>query len=168
LPLEKLKVCVHSFQGDQEAQMLAQIKILPEGDMKTALLESYIKAVKLEQKGKSVDIARKQPLFLDASYEKNTKTYIKHNREPKLQNIYVVDLAKEVSKMKMEIAALGRDLEHLQLEVDSGYPIDSWARQEIEIIKERIESLPPPLEDESFDNIVQEKTTVELQGLGGM
>jgi hypothetical protein len=38
--------------GDQEAQMLAQIKGLPEGDMKNSLLETFIKTVKAEQKGK--------------------------------------------------------------------------------------------------------------------
>jgi hypothetical protein len=69
LPLEKLKVCMHSYKGDGEAQMLAQIKSLPEGDMKTALLETYIKTIKAEQKGQTSDTTKKQPLFLDASYE---------------------------------------------------------------------------------------------------
>jgi hypothetical protein len=31
--------------GDQDAQMLAQIKSLPEGDMKKSLLESFLKTM---------------------------------------------------------------------------------------------------------------------------
>jgi hypothetical protein len=38
--------------GDNEAQMLAQIKGLSDSDMKSSLLDAYIKAVKIEQKGK--------------------------------------------------------------------------------------------------------------------
>jgi hypothetical protein len=83
--------------GDQEGQMLAQIKSLPEGDMKNSLLETFIKTIKAEQKGKGCELPKRQPLFLDASFDKNTKTYIKHNREPKLQDISVTDLAKNQS-----------------------------------------------------------------------
>lgn len=53
--------------GDQEAQMIAQIKELPKGDMKNASLETFIKTVKTEQKGKSYELPKRQPLFLDAS-----------------------------------------------------------------------------------------------------
>jgi hypothetical protein len=53
-PVEKLKVCMYKNTGDHEAQMLAQIKSLPDGEMKSSLLEAYIKAVKTEQKGKVV------------------------------------------------------------------------------------------------------------------
>jgi hypothetical protein len=45
--------------GDQEAQMLAQIKSLPEGDMKNSLLETFIKTVKAEQKNKHSEITKK-------------------------------------------------------------------------------------------------------------
>jgi hypothetical protein len=44
--------------GDQEAQMIAQIKGLPEGDMKNALLEAFIKTVKTEQKGKGYELPK--------------------------------------------------------------------------------------------------------------
>jgi hypothetical protein len=43
---QKIKVCMFSTIGDQEAQMLAQIKALPEGDMKNSLLETFLKTVK--------------------------------------------------------------------------------------------------------------------------
>jgi predicted RNase H-like nuclease (RuvC/YqgF family) len=70
-----------------------------------------------------------------------------------LQNVSVSDLAKEISSLKAEIASLRRDLNILQQEVETGYPIDSWARQEINLIKERIESIPPPLEDAPFETL---------------
>jgi hypothetical protein len=96
--------------GDQEAQMIAQIKGLPEGDMKNSLLEAFIKTVKAEQKGKGYELPKRQPLFLDASFDKNTKTYIKFNREPKLQNISVTDLAKEVSSLRKEVDEIKESL----------------------------------------------------------
>jgi hypothetical protein len=45
-------------------------------------------------------------LFIDASFDKNTKTYIKFNREPRLQNTSVTDLAKEVFSLKKEVCEL--------------------------------------------------------------
>jgi len=157
--IEKLKVCMHNYTGDSEAQMLAQIKSLPDGDMKTALLEAYVKAVKTEQKGKSSKIVKRQPLFLDASFEKNTKTYIKFNREPRLQDISVSDLAKEASKLKTKIGALRQNLDKLQLEVENGYPIDFWARQEINLLKEKLDSIPPPLEEAPFESPPRQELT---------
>jgi hypothetical protein len=114
---------MHSFRGDNEAQMLAQIKSLPEGEMKAALLDTYIKAMKTEQKSQASGV-KKQPLFLEASYEKNTRTYMKHNREPKLQELSISDLARDLSSLKVEVAAIRRDLDSLQQEVEHGYPID--------------------------------------------
>ena len=121
---EKLKVCMHNVTSttDTEAQMLAQIKSLPEGEMKSALLDTYIKTVK---KGPGF---KKPPLFLEASYEKNTKTYMKFNREPKLQELSLSDVAADISLVKKDVAALKNQMESLQHEIEHAYPIDSWAR----------------------------------------
>jgi hypothetical protein len=51
----KIKVCMFHNTGDQEAQMLAQIKALPEGEMKNSLLETFVKTVKAEQRSKTVE-----------------------------------------------------------------------------------------------------------------
>lgn len=82
-----------------------------------------------------------------------------------MQNVSVSDLAREISSLKAEVASLRRDFNILQQEVEVGYPIDSWARQEINMIKERIEYIPPPLEDAPFEIIVQEKSASELEGI---
>ena len=47
-----------SNTGDSEEKMLAQIKGVPEGDMKNSLLETFIKTIKAEQKGKGSELPR--------------------------------------------------------------------------------------------------------------
>jgi hypothetical protein len=92
-----------SNTGDQEAQMLAQIKALPEGDMKNSLLETFLKTVKSEQRSITVETSKREPLFIEASFDRNTKTFIKYNKEAKLQNTSVTDLAKEMLLLKKEV-----------------------------------------------------------------
>ena len=134
--------------------MLAQIKGLPEGDMKNSLLKTFIKTVKAEQKGKNFKIPKRQPLFLDASFDKNTKTYIKFNRETKLHNISVIELAKEVILLRKEVSELKETIN--RLDDETSFKVDSWARQEIKQIKERLDSIPPPLEDAPFETVLLE------------
>jgi len=54
---------MHVFKGDCEAQILEQIKSLPEGDMKAALLDTYIKTMKAEQKSQSPIVKKKSSVF---------------------------------------------------------------------------------------------------------
>jgi hypothetical protein len=140
--------------------MLAQIKSLPEGEMKAALLETYIKTVRAAQKGQN-PTARKPPLFLEASYEKNTKTYMKFNREPKPQNLTLSDLASDLSALKQAVADIQIKLNFLQQETEHSYPVDSWARQEILELKKRIDHIPPPLEDAPYSTFVTKETPEE-------
>jgi hypothetical protein len=42
----------------------------------------------------------------------------------------------------------------LEGDAEFSFKIDSWARQEIREIKEKLESLPPPLEDAPFETIL--------------
>lgn len=46
--------------GDQEAHMLAQIKSLPEGDMKNSLLETFLKSIKTEQRSKYAESSKRE------------------------------------------------------------------------------------------------------------
>jgi hypothetical protein len=165
---EKLKVCMFQNTGDQEAQMISQIKGLPEGNMKKSLLEAFIKTIKTKQKEKGYELPKRQPLFLDASFEKNTKTYIKFNREPKLQNISVTDLANELTSLRKEVYEIKESITRIQGEIELSYPVDAWAKQEIKLIKDKLESFPPPLEDAPFENLIQEQTSEEMQGIPGM
>jgi hypothetical protein len=68
-----------------------------------------------------------------------------------LQNISVSDLAKEISSLKTEVASLRRDLDILQQEVETWISNRLMGQTRNNIIKERIESIPPPLEDAPFE-----------------
>jgi hypothetical protein len=46
-------------------------------------------------------------------------------------------------------------MDFLQQEVEHAYPVDSWARQEIQELKERIDHIPPPLEDAPYESFSQ-------------
>jgi hypothetical protein len=110
-------------------------------------------------------------LFIDASFDKNANFFIKFNRESKLQNASVTDLAREVLQMKKEIFELKEKIRRMEEEAEYNFKIDSWARQEIKELKEIIDSVPPPLEDAPFEgprSVIQGQTTVEMQGLAGM
>jgi chromosome segregation ATPase len=157
--------------GDQEAQMLAQIKALPEGDMKNSLLDTFVKIVKTEQRNKNVEPPRRKPLFIDSSFDRNTNTFTKFNREAKLQNTSITDLAKEILLLKKEISELKEKFKRMEEEAEYSFKIDSWARQEIRELKEKLDSIPPPLEDTPFESpksIIQGKTTAQMKGLTGM
>jgi hypothetical protein len=59
----------------------------------------------------------------------------------------------------------------MEEEAEYSFKIDSWARQEIREIKERLDSIPPPLEDAPFESprsIIQGQTTAQMQGLTAM
>lgn len=63
--------------------MLAQIKAIPEGDMKSSSFETFLKNMKAGQRQKgpeNFDRKEDKPLFLEASFERNTKYFIKHNK----------------------------------------------------------------------------------------
>ena len=91
----KLKVCMASSNTGEDAQMLAQIQALPEGEMKASLLDSFLKTMmKTTQKSHDETSLGNKPVFVDASFEKNTKSFIKHNRNERLQPLTLNDLGK--------------------------------------------------------------------------
>ena len=114
--------------GNQEAQMLAQVKSLPEGDMKNSLLETFLKSIKTEQRSRYAESSKREPLFLEASFDRNTKTFIKYNKELKLQHTSVTDLAREMILLRKEVTDLKEKLRKLEEESEDSYKVDSWAR----------------------------------------
>ena len=141
---------------DQDAQMLSQIKALPEGDMKKSLLESFLKTMTAGQKQSNPESSHKagiKPLFLEASFEINTRSFIKHNKETKLQHPSLMDLAKEVFYLKKEVVELKLKMKQYEEVSEDSYKVDSWARQEIKALKDQVESLPPPLEDVPIEHV---------------
>jgi len=119
---------MYSSTGDQEAQLLAQIKALPEGEIKNSLLETFLKSLNTEQRLKNPESLKKEiskPLFLEASFERNTKTFIKHNKEAKIQHTSVADFAKEIVFLKKEVVGLKNKLEKIEEESEESYKVDS-------------------------------------------
>jgi hypothetical protein len=164
----KLKVCMFSNTGDQDSQMLAQIKALPEGDMKNSLLETFLNTMKEGQRLKNHESLNKgsQPLFLEASFERNTKSFIKYNKEANMQHTSIIDLAKDLVLLKKEVVDLKNKLKHFEEESENCYKIDSWARQEIQTMREQLDSRPPPLEDVPMKTMPL--NAAQLQGLNAM
>jgi hypothetical protein len=79
--------------SNADAWMFSQIKALPEREMKVALLDSFLKTMMKEHTPKSSESGKK-PLFVDASFEKNTKSFIKQNKKEKLHPLTMNDISK--------------------------------------------------------------------------
>jgi hypothetical protein len=129
---EKIKVCMWQDTGDQDAQMPEHIKSLPEGEMKKGLLESLLKTMASEHKQKDPRVSFStgtKPLFLDASFERNTKYFIKHNKETKVQHPSLNDLDKEVFYLKKEVAKIRLKINKYEETSEDSYKVDSWAHQ---------------------------------------
>ena len=76
--MPKLKVCMASSNTREDAQILAQIQALREGEIKATLLDSFLKTMmKTTQKSHDEMSSSKKPIFVDASFEKNTKSFHK-------------------------------------------------------------------------------------------
>lgn len=66
--------------------------------MKVSFLDYFLKT--MVKKYKPAKSTCKKPLFIDASFEKNTKSFIKHNRNEKLQPLTVNDLGREINFLR--------------------------------------------------------------------
>jgi hypothetical protein len=111
-----------------------------------------------DKQSSSFILRRRKPLI-------NTKTFIKYNKEAKLQNTSVTDLAKEMILLRKEVTGLREKLRKMEEESECSFKIDSWARQEIRQIRDELDSRPQPLEDAPFENL---KSSSQLQGLTAM
>ena len=113
--MPKLKVCMASSNTREDAQMLAEIQALPKGDMKSSLLDSFLKTMmKTTQKSHDETSSGKKHVFVDASFEKNAKSFIKHNRNEKLQPLTLNDLGKELNNLKREVSNLKHKVQGLE------------------------------------------------------
>lgn len=58
---------------EDEIKILSQIRAMEEGEMKNHLMEAFMDQMKSSSRSSS-----NKPLFIDASYEKNAKTFQRH------------------------------------------------------------------------------------------
>ena len=73
----------------EDAQMIAQIQDFPKVEMKASLLESFFKTMMNKTQNSSQEqigeaSSSKKLMFVDAYFERNMKSFIKHNRNEKL------------------------------------------------------------------------------------
>jgi len=57
---------------EEEIKILSQIRAMEDGEMKTRLTEAFMDQLKTSSHSKG---SSKKPLFIDASYECNTKSF---------------------------------------------------------------------------------------------
>jgi hypothetical protein len=96
--------------------------------MKKCLLESFLKTICSKQKQKDPRVYSSigtKPLFLDASFERNTKSFIKHNKKTKLQHPSLTDIAKEVFYLKKEVVEIQINLNQYEETSEDSYKIYS-------------------------------------------
>lgn len=135
---------------DGDIQMLALIKEFPKGVVNIVLLDSFLKTmVKPYKPTKSTS---KKPLFVDAPFEKNTKSFIKHTINERRWPLTINDLGKEINCYKREAPKLKEKLQRMeeQSQGEYAYKIDLCARQEIKELKNQIKMVEvghPSLED---------------------
>ena len=98
-------------------------------------------------------------MFSEASFDINTKNFIKYNKEAKLQHTSATNLAREMILLRKEVTDLKEKLKKLEEQSKDSYKVDSWARQEIRDIRDQLDSKPPPLEDVPFE---KPKTAAQL------
>lgn len=137
--------------------------------MKNSLLDTFLKTMNVGQRHKGPESLNREgikPLFLEASFERNTKSFIKYNKEAKSQYTSIPQLAKEIISLKREVVELKSRLREFGEESTDSYKVDSWARQEIQMIKKLLESRPPPLEDAPIE--IKTHSIAQLQGLNAM
>lgn len=89
----------------------------------------------------------KKPLFIDASYENNTKSFIKHTQAKDPQSLSINDIGKEIGLLKNDVAKLKYKVQKLeeQNNKENTYKVDLCARQEIKYLKDQLQF--PPLEE---------------------
>lgn len=121
----KEKVLMASTEEEAELKILSQIRIMEEGDMKNRLIEAFTDQLKAKASKES----GKKPLFVNASYERNTKSFQMHHQKPgKVRSLTLGEVSVEIYHLKAEISAIKTQIaeiqkgKHIQEEKEE----DSW------------------------------------------
>jgi ubiquinone biosynthesis protein UbiJ len=71
--------------------------------------------VKAQQPATTINLG-KTLLFINASFERNTKSFIRQNQDDKMQSLTINDLRKEINILKKEVAEINQRLEKIEKE----------------------------------------------------
>jgi len=124
--------------------MLAHIQELPEGELKENLLSSFLRTMlkTTQPQGNTVQTGR-QPIFIDASYERNTRSFMQKIRNERLQPLTIGDVSREINVLKSNVAELKDKVQRIEngtTEISS-YKTDAWERQELWHLQAQMEFL---------------------------
>lgn len=101
-------------------KFFAQIRAMEEGELKSRLLETFMQYSSTSSNTR----VSKKPIFVDASYEKNTKSYLRQQQANKVRPLTLGEVSKEIHNMKTEISALKSQVSRLEKEKQEvAYPV---------------------------------------------
>ena len=100
-----------SIEEEAELKILSQIRAMEEGDMKNRLIEAFTNQLKTKASKES----GKKPLFIDASYERNTKSFQMHHQKPeRVRSLTLGEVSGEIHHLKAEIFAIKSQIAEIQ------------------------------------------------------
>ncbi len=87
---------------DAETKLLAQIKTLGEGEMKEKLLETFLSTMHKNQGSSSKTASKTEPkaLFIDASFERNTRSFQRSQQNSKTRALTLGEVNQEIHHLK--------------------------------------------------------------------
>jgi len=88
---------------EDEIKILSQIRAMEDGEMKSRLTEAFMDQLKSSSSRNS----GKKPLFVDASFERNTRSFQRHQEKPdKVRSLTLGEVSREIHNIKSEISTL--------------------------------------------------------------
>jgi len=92
-----------AYIEEEEFKILSQIRAMEEGDMKEILIAAFMDQLRVSGSSKNTV---KKPLFVDASFERNTKLFQKHQPHDKVRSLTLGEVSREIHHLKSEIYGL--------------------------------------------------------------
>lgn len=90
---------------DDESKVLAGIKMLAEGEMKEKLLETFSQ-IRHKDLGNTSKGNISKALFVDASYDKSTKSFQRNQQHTKPRSLTLGEVSDEIHHLRKEIVEL--------------------------------------------------------------
>ena len=84
---EKEKLCMAHNIEDDDSKVLSSIKMLVEGEMKEKMLDAFLQTMHKEQGRSCSKKNQAKTLFVDGSYEKNTRSFQRNKEHTKPRSL---------------------------------------------------------------------------------
>ena len=98
---------------DDESKVLANIRMLAEGEMKEKLLETFLQ-IKHRDLGNTSTGNIQKSLFVDASYQKNVQYYQGNQQHTKPRSLTLGEVSHEIHLLKKEIVELKEKISQIE------------------------------------------------------